>query len=131
MAKQAGIQVGAFFIIGYPSENDETILDTVRFASSLPLDYLSFTLPYPIPGTPLYNRVKDEMIVHDWEEPKNLRFTKHRLLYHSAFSEVKLKFAILKATIQFNLREYLGIRGYRLIGASFERQTDIVFRLLR
>lgn len=131
MAKQAGIQVGAFFIIGYPSENDETILDTVRFASSLPLDYLSFTLPYPIPGTPLYNRVKDEMIVHDWEEPKNLRFTKHRLLYHSAFSEVKLKFAILKATIQFNLRKYLGIRRYRLIGVSFERLTDIVFRLLR
>jgi anaerobic magnesium-protoporphyrin IX monomethyl ester cyclase len=130
IAKQAGIQVGAFFIIGYPNENDETILDTIRFASSLPLDYLSFTLPYPIPGTPLYERVKDKMIMQDWEEPKNLRLTKHKLLYRSTFSEAKLKFAILKATIQFNLRKYLGTHGYNLVGIPFERLTDIVFRLL-
>lgn len=54
--KKAGIQVGAFFILGYPGENDRTILDSVRFASSLPLDYLSFTFPYPIPGTPLFEQ---------------------------------------------------------------------------
>ncbi|MFQ5821140.1 MAG: B12-binding domain-containing radical SAM protein [Candidatus Heimdallarchaeota archaeon] len=53
ITKQSGIQVGEFFIVGYPGENNETILDTVKFASSLPLDYISFTLPYPIPGTPL------------------------------------------------------------------------------
>jgi anaerobic magnesium-protoporphyrin IX monomethyl ester cyclase len=129
--KKAGIQVGAFFIIGYPDENDETVLDTVRFASSLPLDYLSFTLPYPIPGTPLYDRVKDKMTVQDWEEPENLRFTKHKLLYRSTFSETKLKFAILKATIQFNLRKYLGAKGYRLIGVPFEHLTNKTFKLLR
>ena len=130
MTKQAGIQVGAFFIIGYPSENDETILDTVRFASCLPLDYLSFTLPYPIPGTPLYDRVKDRMIVQDWDGPRNLRLTKHKLLYRSTFSEAKLKFAILKATIQFNLRKYLGAKGYGFIGIPFEHLTNIAFKLL-
>ena len=57
-AKAAGLKVGAFFIVGYPGETNNTVLDTVRFASALPLDYLSFTLPYPIPGTPLYERVK-------------------------------------------------------------------------
>ena len=55
-AKAAGLKVGAFFIVGYPGESDKTVLDTIRFASKLPLDYLSFTLPYPIPGTPLYER---------------------------------------------------------------------------
>jgi anaerobic magnesium-protoporphyrin IX monomethyl ester cyclase len=129
--KRSGIQVGAFFILGYPSETDETILDTVKFSSSLPLDYLSFTLPYPIPGTPLYDRVKDTMKIGDWEEPKNLRLTKHKLLYQSAFSEAKLKFSILKATVQFNLRKYLGNHGYRLSGVPFERLTNWVFRLLR
>lgn len=131
MIKQSGIQVGAFFILGYPGETGETILDTVRFSSSLPLDYLSFTLPYPIPGTPLYDRVKDKMIIGEWEEPKNPRLTKHKLLYHSTFSEAKLKFAILKATVQFNLRKYLGKHGYGLIGTPFERLTDMMFRLLR
>ena len=70
-AKAAGLKTGAFFIVGYPGESNKTVLDTVRFASGLPLDYLSFTLPYPIPGTPLYERVKDKGVaIEDWEEPK-------------------------------------------------------------
>ena len=101
-AKAAGLKVGAFFIVGYPGESDKTVLDTVRFASGLPLDYLSFTLPYPIPGTPLYERVKGKGVsIEDWEEPKNYRLIRHKLLYASGFSEVKLKFAIGKAQAQF------------------------------
>ncbi len=129
--KKSGVQVGAFFIVGYPGETNETILDTVRFASSLPLDYLSFTLPYPIPGTPLYDRVKDQMITSDRKEPTRLRLTEHKLLYRSSFSEDKLKFAIMKATVQFILRKYLGKRVYRLIGTPFESLTDIMFKLIR
>ncbi len=129
--KLSRVQVGAFFIVGYPGETDETVLDTVKFASSLPLDYLSFTFPYPIPGTPLYERVKDKMISDDWKEPKHLRLIEHKLLYRSSFSEAKLKFAILKATVQFRLRKYLGARVYKLIGEPFERLTDFVFKLLR
>jgi anaerobic magnesium-protoporphyrin IX monomethyl ester cyclase len=130
VAKHVGLQVGAFFILGYPGEDDGTVLDTVRFASSLPLDYLSFTFPYPIPGTALYERVKDRIIVDDWEEPKNLRLIKHGLSYCSAFSDAKLKFAIVKATFQFYVRKYLGADAYRLVGMPFEQGTDFVFRKL-
>jgi len=129
--KQSGIQVGAFFIVGYPGETNETILDTVRFASSLPLDYLSFTFPYPIPGTPLHDRVKDKMMLDNWEEPKRLRLIEHKLLYRSSFSEAKLRFAILKATVQFELRKYLGARVYKLLGTPFECLTDFIFKFMR
>jgi hypothetical protein len=107
------------------------VLDTVRFASSLPLDYLSFTFPYPIPGTLLYERVKDKILVDDWEEPKNFRLIRHDLLYRSTFSEAKLKFAVAKATLQFYARKYLGTYGYRLVGFPFEQLTDFTFRKLR
>ena len=132
-SKAAGLQVGAFFILGYPGENDETVLDTVRFASGLPLDYLSFTLPYPIPGTSLFERTKcnDCFVVDDWEEPKNMALIRHKLLYSSGFSEVKLKFAIGKAHIQFYGKRFLGKRGYSLVGSPFERATDAVFKLMR
>jgi len=130
-AKQAGVQVGAFFIVGYPGETDETVLDTVKFASSLPLDYLSFTLPYPIPGTPLYERVKDKITSDDWEGPENPGFVKHKLLFHSPFSEAKLKFAILKGMAQYRLRRASGKFGYKLIGSFFEHLTNFVFKLLR
>jgi anaerobic magnesium-protoporphyrin IX monomethyl ester cyclase len=132
-AKAAGLQVGAFFILGYPGETDGTVLDTVRFASGLPLDYLSFTLPYPIPGTPLYERVKDNggFAVDDWEEPKNWGLIRHKLLYGSSFSEAKLKFAIGKAQVQFHGRKVLGDGVYGVVGAPFERLTDAAFKLMR
>jgi len=131
VAKAAGLKVGAFFIVGYPGESNKTVLDTVRFASGLPLDYLSFTLPYPIPGTPLYERVKDNGVsIEDWEEPKNYRLIRHKLLYTSGFSEGKLKFAIGKAQVQFYGRRYLGKRGYGMLGWPFERLTDFAFELM-
>jgi len=131
-AKRVGLKVGAFFIVGYPGESDKTVLDTVRFASSLPLDYLSFTLPYPIPGTPLYERVKDKGVsIEDWEEPKNYHLIRHKLLYTAGFSEKKLKFAIGKAWVQFYGRKYLGKTSYDLIGKPFERVTDALFDLMR
>jgi anaerobic magnesium-protoporphyrin IX monomethyl ester cyclase len=131
-AKAAGLKVGAFFIVGYPGESNKTVLDTVRFASGLPLDYLSFTLPYPIPGTPLYERVKDHGVsIEDWEEPKNYRLIRHKLLYASGFSEGKLKFAIGKAQAQFYGHRYLGKTGYGFLGLPFERLTDFVFERMR
>ncbi|HTY76008.1 MAG TPA: radical SAM protein [Candidatus Nanoarchaeia archaeon] len=132
-AKEAGLQVGAFFIVGYPGETDKTVLDTVRFASRLPLDYLSFTLPYPIPGTALHERVKDNggVSVDDWEEPKNWSLIRHKLLYGSSFSETKLKFAIAKAQVQFRSRRFLGDGAYNVLGSPFEGLTDQTFKLLK
>jgi anaerobic magnesium-protoporphyrin IX monomethyl ester cyclase len=131
-AKAAGLQVGAFFIVGYPGESDRTVLDTVRFASALPLDYLSFTLPYPIPGTALYERVKDNggVLVDDWEEPKNWSLIRHKLLYGSSFSETKLKFAIGKAQVQFHSRKLIGDSAYNVVGAPFEGLTDAAFKMM-
>ena len=131
-AKAAGLKVGAFFIVGYPGESSKTVLDTVRFASALPLDYLSFTMPYPIPGTPLYDRVKDLGVsIEDWEEPRNYRLVRHKLLYAAGFSEAKLKFAIGKGQAQFYGRKYLGKVGYGLLGKPFERITDFAFERMR
>jgi anaerobic magnesium-protoporphyrin IX monomethyl ester cyclase len=131
-AKAAGLKVGAFFIVGYPGESNKTVLDTVRFASGLPLDYLSFTMPYPIPGTPLYERVKDHGVsIEDWEEPKNYHLIRHKLLYVAGFSEGKLKFAIGKGQAQFIGRKYLGKTGYGLVGKPFERLTDFAFERMR
>jgi len=94
---------------------------------------LSFTLPYPIPGTALYERVKDNggFVVDDWEEPMNWGLIRHKLLYGSNFSERKLKFAIAKAKAQFLGRRFLGDGVYGFLGAPFEGLTDAAFRLMR
>ncbi len=127
ICKKADIKAGAFFILGYPGENAQTILKTVKFASSLPLDYLSFTLPYPIPGTPLHERLGGKLVLDEWEEPKNLQMVKHKLLFDSQVSELKMKFAIVKGMSQFYIRKYLGEKGYVVLGKPLESVTDLVY----
>ena len=127
LCKSKGIKAGAFFILGYPGENDKTILDTLKFASSLPLDYLSFTLPYPIPGTPLFERLRGKLVSEEWEEPKNIQMIKHKLLFDSQVSEFKMKFAVIKGMMQFYTRKYMGEKGYAFIGKSIEAATDEVY----
>jgi anaerobic magnesium-protoporphyrin IX monomethyl ester cyclase len=127
LCKEKGIKAGAFFILGYPGENYRTILATVKFASYLPLDYLSFTLPYPIPGTPLFEKIKEELALDEWQEPKNFKLIKHKLLFDSEITEGRLKYIILKGMIQFNIRKYLGQKGYSLLGEPFEKITDLIF----
>ncbi|MFX1521050.1 MAG: B12-binding domain-containing radical SAM protein [Promethearchaeota archaeon] len=129
VVKSAGIKTGAFFILGYPGESNETMLDTIRFASSLPLDYLSLTIPYPIPGTGLYEKLKDKLAVDDWKKPTHDPI-KHSLLYRSEFSFQKLKFGIIKAHLQQYLRRYSGY-AYPLFGKPFEFVTDCIFKWMR
>jgi anaerobic magnesium-protoporphyrin IX monomethyl ester cyclase len=127
-AKSAGMETGAFFIIGYPGESDQTILNTIKFVTSLPLDYVSFTLPYPIPGTGLYEKVK-----HSLKKPsrRKIRLMDQYLEFNSQFSEFKLKFAITKAAVQFLIRKHLGSAGYTLLGEPFEKITNAIFKALR
>ncbi len=126
-AHAAGLRTGAFFILCYPGEDDGTVLDTIRFATSLPVDYLSFTVPYPLPGTALYERIKHR-IRKDWVAPGGF-FSDHVLIFDADFSETKMKFAILKGQVQFGLRKRLGKYAFLAV-KPFEALTDKIFRLM-
>lgn len=126
-AKAAGMETGAFFILGYPNETMASLLETVRFSSKLPLDYLSYSFPYPIPGTGLYNRVKDRITVPEWRKQRG-KAGRHELLFKSEFSAKKLNFAQYKGLFQHWLRS----RGNLGKSAAdvFEIITDKVLILI-
>lgn len=100
------------------------MLDTLRFSTSLPLDYLSFTVPYPLPGTPLYERIKHR-IKKEWKVPDGV--WDHVLIYDDEFSEMKMRFAILKGQVQFGMRRKFGSFAVK----PFELLTDAVFRVMK
>lgn len=127
-AHRAGLEVGAFFILFYPGETDATVLETLRFATSLPLDYLGLTMPYPLPGTPLYERTKQQ-IFRTWQPEDSLLWS-HVLIYDSDFSETKMWFGILKGHIQFEIRRRLG-KASPILLKLFEKPTDLVLKTLR
>jgi anaerobic magnesium-protoporphyrin IX monomethyl ester cyclase len=127
-AHAAGLHTGAFFILYYPGETDATVLDTLRFALSLPLDYVSFTMPYPIPGTGLYRRVVGRE-VREWKQPDALLFD-HALTFDADVSQGKMRFAILKGQVHFEIKRRLGRAGVP-VARLFERPTDLLLRIMR
>jgi anaerobic magnesium-protoporphyrin IX monomethyl ester cyclase len=127
-AHDAGLEIGAFFILCYPGETDDTVLDTLRFATSLPLDYAGLTMPYPLPGTALLERVGDR-VTRAWR-PQETLLVNHVLTYEGDFSALKMRFALLKGRAQFELRRRLGSLAPAAL-RLFEGPTDKLFRLLR
>jgi len=51
LIKKCGLAVSGFFILGYPSETKQEILQTIRFAVELDLDRAGFFIFKPFPGT--------------------------------------------------------------------------------
>lgn len=59
-ARKAGIKNWGYFIIGLPTETEETIQQTIKFSKSLPLDIALFHVAAPYPGTPFFFEVVRE-----------------------------------------------------------------------
>jgi anaerobic magnesium-protoporphyrin IX monomethyl ester cyclase len=83
---EARIEVAAFFIVGYPGETVSSIEETFRFALTLPLDEISFNVPYPLPGSKLFERVGDVDMNKDWDKENEVTF-----VYRSEFDEAWLR----------------------------------------
>ena len=77
---QAGIEVAAFFIVGYPGETAASVEKTLAMSHELPLDYISFNVPFPLPGSPLFERVGSVDADSDWMEENEIKF-----VYESEF----------------------------------------------
>jgi radical SAM superfamily enzyme YgiQ (UPF0313 family) len=128
MAKRAGLEVGAFFILFYPGETDQTVLNTLHFATSLPVDYLGLTMPYPLPGTALYERVKGQ-IKREWRPGESV-FGSHVLIFNADFSEAKMWFGIIKGQAQFQIK-----RRFKKLAPGmlkvFETSTDWLLKHMK
>ena len=83
---EAGIEVAAFFIVGYPGETLTAIEDTFRYALELPLDHISFNVPFPLPGSQLFERMGYVDENKDWNEENEITF-----VYHSEFDRDMLE----------------------------------------
>ena len=79
---KAGIGTAGFFLVGYPKETIESIEKTFALVLVLPLNEAWFTIPLPLPGTPLFDRVADLRKWEDWEVSNQVKF-----VYPSEFDE--------------------------------------------
>jgi magnesium-protoporphyrin IX monomethyl ester (oxidative) cyclase len=64
-ANDVGIWTHGFFVIGFPYETKEAIYETLRFAVESDLDFASFFIATPLPGTRLLEIVKKEGLIEN------------------------------------------------------------------
>ena len=72
--RRAGIEVAAFFIVGYPGETVAAIEQTFALALALPLDEISFNVPMPLPGSKLFERLGAPDEGKDWTRENEVTF---------------------------------------------------------
>jgi len=72
--RRAGIEVAAFFLVGYPGETVASIEETFKLALSLPLDEISFNVPFPLPGSSLFERLGGPDEGEDWTQENEVTF---------------------------------------------------------
>ena len=73
--KDKDIEVRGFFMIGFPGETRESILNTARFAMSLDLDDISFSVVTPLPGTPLCDECVERQLLVESFDPDDVRYS--------------------------------------------------------
>ena len=59
LAKLKGLETGTFIMLGYPTETEEDILETILHLKDANPDFFTVTVAYPIKGTKFYEEIKD------------------------------------------------------------------------
>jgi anaerobic magnesium-protoporphyrin IX monomethyl ester cyclase len=102
LLNRMGHKPSAFFIIGFPTERREDVLETLRFAMSLKLRRAHFSIFYPLPGSIEYERLKEtgELEELDWSKLKSEKVA----FRHKHMSARELRFLQRYAFLRFHLR---------------------------
>jgi len=124
-ARETGIRtLVGFFIIGFPWEDEKAILETISFATSLPLDYAHFTVPIPFPGTELYEiYIKEGNKIPPYEcfyphsqhiffNGKGIDKARIKLLYKKAYREFYIRPGIILSHFLRSVSSYRLMKRY-------------------
>jgi len=102
LAKELGFKVYSFFIIGFPWESEEDILETINFSLKIPSDFVEFHIATPYYGTELYKIMKDENLINEDIEGHN--YFSNPIGGTKYVSRERLLYLRKKALLKFYLR---------------------------
>ena len=94
------VQVSAMYILGFPTDTDETINKTINYSKKLNTTYAQFSVWTPYPGTPVFNEYKDKITAKNYDE-----FDQYHLVYdHNLFDKKNIRKYLSKAYSSYYLR---------------------------
>jgi radical SAM superfamily enzyme YgiQ (UPF0313 family) len=113
LARQYGVRVFAYFMIGAPTEDIGEIRKSIDLAFSLPIDEATFSITTPLPGTTLFRKTRESgyEIRDDYRE---MDYYNKSSFNHHLNSNI-LSFLQKIAFFKF----YLHPRRWRMVFSSF------------
>lgn len=107
--RKVGLEVRAFFILGYPDETKETMRETVAYAKKLELDWAMFSLASPIPNTEMFKTCLEKGYFNekDFDPVRS---------FHSSFIN----------TPEFTSKELMAIREEAIIDINFRNNPNLI-----
>ena len=82
------------FIIGFPTDDEKSIMKTIRYAQKLNTTFSQFSVWTPYPGTPVYKDYENEIVASSFEE-----FDQYNLVYkHKILSPERIRILLGKHT---------------------------------
>ena len=81
LLKKKKIGISAMYILGFPTDNEDSIKRTISYAIKLNTEFAQFSIWTPYPGTPVFNDFKNSITVKTYEGFDQYRLTfKHKNL---------------------------------------------------
>jgi radical SAM superfamily enzyme YgiQ (UPF0313 family) len=97
---ELGIATTAFYVFGFLTDTEESILASIRFACELDTTYANFKILTPYPGTPQFKQLKPLIFETDWE-----KFDGYTLTFnHPHLTPQRLRLLLGMAYSRFILR---------------------------
>ena len=134
MTKEIGIECKANFILGFPWEDADDMRKVVRYAKNLSPDLVTINLFKPLPGSALYNELKEQgKLRHtSWEDYFT---TSEGLLFEAAYTEQEALSILRNAVFSFYFRPAYILQRFERVLMHPRREVGMlargVFALLR
>ncbi len=103
LTRKAGIETHGFFIFGSPADTEEIIRQNIKFAKRLKLNYASFNIYVPYPGTESFEILKNQkkILTRDWS--KYDQSLNELIFKHDSLTSMQIQRLIKKAYRKFYL----------------------------
>ena len=87
------ILVSAMFIIGFPADDENSIMKTINYAKKLNTAFSQFSVWTPYPGTPVFKEYEDKITANNYEE-----FDQYNLVFkHKIFTPKEIRKLLSKS----------------------------------
>lgn len=113
-ASSAGLQTNAYFMLGLSCDDENSMLDTVEYARTLPVDLLKFGLAIAFPGTAMFDNYAKKNLVKSFNWDKYVVYSDEHLFAHEkldySYIQEFMKYAYKRAVTlnpSFTVRRFL------------------------